>query len=262
MRFYKVASILALAAAASACSKPSPSLEEVRTALPELTNIESVTPTPIKGVYQVLSQSNVVYISGDLQYVISGHILNVVTKESLTDPVVRKLQERDALREAQAIDEIQKNLPDLLIQNQKNFIKEVRGDGREVLYMVTDIRCGFCREMEKTLEKLTNVTIYRIPVAFLGSDSVRLAGHAWCNKDPVQSWKDITEGKNIPAGDVACEAPTVKNTELMNSWRVTGTPTLFRADGQRWARGLLNVEDTKYFMANGTQALLTKKEGR
>ena len=118
--------------------------------------------------------------------------------------------------------------------------------------MVSDIRCGFCRAMEKNLEQMTDITIYRIPVAFLGAESMRLANAAWCAQDRLTAWKDISDKKAIVNKEVACNTPIKDNNDLMDNWKVKATPTLFRADGQRWAQGLLSVEFTKMFLEKGT----------
>lgn len=251
--FYKKLAVLAAAAlmATSAFAKP-PSLEEVKKALPEMPGIESVTATPIKGIYEVIGEANVLYVSEDLSYIFSGHILDVKKKTSLTEPVVKKMQARDIERQARLAESMKDTIKTTLVANQKNFLKEVKGNGKDIIYMVTDIRCGFCRAMEKNFEQMTDITIYRIPVAFLGAESVRLGNAAWCAQDRVNAWKDITEKKVIVAKEAACITPLKENSEMTDSWKVRGTPTFFRADGQRWAQGLLSPELTKLFIDKGT----------
>ena len=250
--FYKKLAVLAAAAtlAVSAFAKP-PTLAEVKKALPEMPGIETVTATPIKGIYEVIGESNVVYVTEDLTYIFSGHILSVKTKTSLTDPVVKKMQARDIERQVRLADSMKDTVKTTLVANQKNFIKEVRGNGKDTIYMVTDIRCGFCRAMEKTFEQMTDITLYRIPVAFLGADSVRLGNAAWCAKDRVSAWKDISEKKAVVSKEVDCVTPMKENAELMEAWGVRGTPTFFRADGQRWTQGLMTPEITKVFIQKG-----------
>ena len=250
--FYKKLAVLVAATlmAASAFAKP-PTLAEVKKALPEMPGIESVTATPIKGIYEVIGEANVLYVTEDLSYIFSGHILDVKTKSSLTEPVVKKMQTRDIERSARAAESMKDTIKAALPANQKNFLKEVKGNGKDVIYMVTDIRCGFCRAMEKNFEQMTDITIYRIPVAFLGAESVRLGNAAWCAKDRLAAWKDISEKKAAVTKEVECITPIKENSELMDAWKVRGTPTFFRADGQRWAQGLMSPELTKVFLDKG-----------
>lgn len=243
--------IVATAMAACAFAKP-PTLAEVKKALPEMPGIESVTSTPIKGIYEVIGEANVLYVSEDLSYIFSGHILDVKTKSSLTDPIVKKMQARDVERQAVAAGNMKDTIKAALVANQKNFLKEIKGTGKDVVYMVTDIRCGFCSAMEKNFEKMTDITIYRIPVAFLGAESVRLGNAAWCAKDRLAAWKDISEKKAMVNKEGDCLTPLKENSELMDTWKIRGTPTFFRADGQRWVQGLMTPELAKIFIDKGT----------
>lgn len=255
---FAVAAAVALMAA-SAFAKPL-SIDDVKKALPEMPGIESVTPTPITGVYEVVGESNVLYVTEDLKYIFSGHILDVKKKTSLTEPVVKKMQARDIDRQARQAESMKETIKTTLVANQKNFLKEVKGNGKDVLYMVTDIRCGFCNAMEKNLEQMTDITIYRIPVAVLGAESLRLGNAAWCAKDRLQAWKDIGAKKAAVTKEAECITPLRDNTELTDSWKVRGTPTFFRADGQRWAQGLLSPQLTKLFIDKGTYETLQAKE--
>ena len=236
-----------------------PSIESVRKALPEIENIYSVKPTPIKGVFEVLGDANVVYVSEDLKYVISGHILDVASKKSLTAPVLAEIQQKDANRKMIELEKMQVVIQKELVDNQKNFIKEVKGTGAQTLYMVTDIRCGFCKQMEKTLDALNNVTIYRIPVAFLGPDSKTLGDAAWCSNNNLTAWKESASNAAKTTTTKTCNSPLESNNNLTKSWKVNGTPTLFKASGERWAQGYLTVEQTNLFLNQGANAVLKNK---
>lgn len=250
--FYKKIAVLAAALMVAGAFAKAPSLEAVKKALPEMPGIESVTATPIKGIYEVVGEANVLYVSEDLAYIFSGHILDVKNKTSLTDPVVKKMQGRDIERQARVAESMKDTIKTALVANQKNFIKEVKGNGKDTIYMVTDIRCSFCRAMEKNFDQMTDITIYRIPVALLGAESVRLGNAAWCAQDRLNAWKDIADKKIVVAKEAACITPLKENSELTDVWKVRGTPTFFRTDGQRWAQGLMTPEITKIFIEKGT----------
>lgn len=236
-----------------------PSLANVQKALPEMTGIESVKATPIQGIYEVVSASNVVYVTEDLKYIFSGHILDTEKKTSITEPAIKLLQERDVERQAKAAVAMRDSIKTMLVANQDNFIKEVKGTGKDILYMVTDAECGFCKAMDKNLEQLTDITIYRIPVAFLGPKSEQIANAALCAKDRLETWKNLTTKKVSIDKDAACASPLEANGALMASWKVRSTPTLFRADGERWSEGLISAEITKIFLAQGAYAAAQAK---
>lgn len=256
----KIAVLAALTVMAASALAKTPTIDDVKKALPDLPGVESVTATPIKGIYEVVGESNVLYVSEDLKYIFSGHLFDAEKKMSLTEPVVRKMQSRDIERQARLAESMKDTIKTALVANEGNFLKEVKGSGKDVLYMVTDIRCGFCNAMEKNLESMTDITIYRIPVAFLGPESVRLGNAALCAKDKLNAWKDLASKKVSVGKEVACQTPLQENTELMTTWGVKGTPTFFRADGQRWAQGLLSPALTKMFIEKGAYETAQAKE--
>lgn len=255
MKLIKLATVVALIATTFAASAKQPTPAEVKKAIPDVEVVYSVKPTPVKGIFEVLSDRNVLYVTEDLRYVFSGHMLDVRHKLSLTDAPMQELQQLEIERSLKEAQNMKGTLKEELQANQKNFIPEVKGNGSKVLYMVTDIRCTFCKRMEGTLEQLTDVTIYRIPVAFLGPESLEKANTAWCSKDRLSAWKQGAQGQAIPAA-ATCQAPIQSNTALVKKWKVTGTPTLFLADGERWNRGYLALDETKLFMEKGASALM------
>ena len=241
-------------------STAAPTLDDIKKAVPEFSNPKTITATPIAGMYQVQSDEQIMYITGDMKYAFSGRLMDIANKKDMTEPLLRQMAMNKFERDQAAAEMMQGTVAKALADNQKNFIKEVKGNGKDVLYMVTDARCGFCQRMESNLDKLTDVTIYRIPVAYLGPDSLAQGNAAWCAKDKLQAWKDISV-RHTPiakAGD--CVSPVEENTEMAKSWNIRGTPSFFKADGQRWVRGLISADIAKVFYQKGTQAAITAQE--
>ncbi len=265
-RLYTMLLSAALLGASAASFAAAPTAAAIGKALPNVGKIESVTASPIKGIYEVATDSTVVYVTEDLSYLFAGHLLDIKNKRSLTEPIISKMQDKQiesAFKELQALKgDIQKALPGL----QKTAITETKGNGAQKIYVFTDAKCSFCRRFEETLDKMDNITIYRIPVAYLGPESARLASVALCSKDKqVATWKEISGKGATMAGAKGCEdgdKQVQANNELAKSWKVTGTPSMFRADGDRWARGYMDVENTKIFLEKGSSALLQSMEPR
>lgn len=253
----------AKAAAATKAAKgqdlKAPTLEDIKRAIPEFEGAKSVSSTPVPGLYQVQSDQQIMYITSDLKFALSGRLMDIEKKVDLTEPLLREMAFKKFEADRVAAKLLEKDIARELVKNQPNFIKEVKGNGKDVLYMVTDARCGFCQRMEANLEPLNDITIYRIPVAYLGPDSLRLGDAAWCAKDRVQAWKDISKNAAVAqAGE--CVAPVEDNTKMVKTWKVQGTPTFFRANGERWAQGLISSEVVSVFARKGEQAALEARD--
>ena len=115
----------------------------------------------------------------------------------------------------------------------KNTFSQVRGNGKRKLVVFADPNCGFCKRFEKDLQKLDNVTIQHVLYPILGEDSKTKSRHIWCAKDRAKAWNDwMIQGVTPPAA--SCDTAAIEaNVEFGKKNRITGTPTLFFADGSR-----------------------------
>ena len=113
-------------------------------------------------------------------------------------------------------------------------IKQVRGDGKRVLATFEDPNCGYCKRLAKDLLKLDNVTVYTFLYPILSEDSIRKSKQIWCSADRAKAWNDwMVEGR-APAGKDDCDTAAItKNQEYGRRLGISGTPTMFFADGER-----------------------------
>lgn len=179
---------------------------------PQFGQIREVNPSPIPGLYEVVTQDHLFYVDGKVQYLIDGSLYQMNGMRNLTDERERKMFAID-------FNSLPLNLA----------LKKVKGNGKRKLAIFTDPNCGFCKRLEHELAKIDNVTIYRLlyPV-FPGSDEkVR---NVLCSKNPNQAWEDLLLRNKLPA-TANCSTPTAKVLALGQKLHVTGTPTLVFADG-------------------------------
>ncbi len=182
---------------------------------PQLGTVKQVNPSPIPGLYEVITQDHLFYTDEKAHYLIDGSIYDLHTMRNLTD---------ERQRQVFAINF--NSLPlDLAL-------KKVKGNGSRKLVIFTDPNCGFCKRLERELETVNNITIYRMlyPV-FPGSDK---KVHAiLCSKNPNQAWDDLLLHNVLPPVPAAnCSTPqTGRVLALGEKLRVSGTPTLIFADG-------------------------------
>jgi len=181
--------------------------------------VDSVTKTPVSGIYEVVVDGDqVIYSDGKAGYVIVGEMLETKDKRNLTRERLDKLQEVkfDTLPLDQAI-------------------KIVKGDGSRKLAVFSDADCPYCRKLEPELAKLDNVTIYvyLYPLPF-HKDAARKSKVVWCSADKVKAWEDLMLRNMEPENANAdCPNPIEANLALGQKLHVQGTPAIIFANGKR-----------------------------
>ena len=184
--------------------------------LPNLPKIDEVSKTPMNGLYELRMGNEVMYSDAEGNFLIQGSLIDVKQKRNLTEERVEKLS-------AIPFDQ----LP------MKTAFTQVRGNGKRKLAVFADPNCGYCKRFEKDLQKLDNVTIHHFLYPILGEDSRTKSRNIWCAKDKAKAWNDWMINGTPPV-TANCDTSTVDSiVEFGKKQRITGTPTLFFADGSR-----------------------------
>lgn len=181
--------------------------------------VESVKKTPYGGLYEiVLKSGELVYTDAAVTFLIDGSVIDAKTRRNVTQARIAQLQKIDFA-----------TLP------LDQAVKQVRGNGKRVIATFEDPNCGYCKRLARDLQGLKDATIYTFLYPILSPDSVEKSKNIWCAKDRAGAWNDwMTGGKVPPAAAAGCDASIVdKNVALGHKLKVTGTPTIFTADGNR-----------------------------
>ena len=180
--------------------------------------VESVTKSGYLGLYEVYSEGNILYTDEKMTaFVAGGQLIDGKTMKNVTEERMRKLT---AIKFSE--------LP------LDRAIKQVRGDGKRLLATFEDPNCGYCKRLAKDLLKLDNVTIYTFLLPILSEDSLKKSKQIWCSADRAKAWNDwMVEGR-APSGKDDCDTAAItKNQEYGRRLGISGTPTMFFADGER-----------------------------
>ena len=188
---------------------------KVRTLVPNAQTI-AISETPIEGILQVQINSDIVYVTADGQYLLQGQIMDIDTKDNLTD------QAKSGIRLTL--------LTDLNLDEQITFAPE---EAKYDLLVFTDIDCGYCRKLHNQMEGYNEQGIaihyMAFPRAGIGSDSYDKFVSVWCSADQKEA---LTLAKNgtdpLPQ---KCPNPIADQYELGREVGVTGTPALVTSDG-------------------------------
>lgn len=183
--------------------------------VPGLT-VESVGKTPMAGLYEVVANGQIFYVDEKVNFVIRGVLFDART------PAMRNVT---AARNAELAATLLRKSTDLAI-------KRVRGNGKRLLYTFEDPNCAYCRQLQKELLKLNDVTIYTFLWPILSEDSVAKSRAVWCARDRARAWDDLMSNGVAPQNDAKCDTPLEKNMELAQRFGIRGTPGVFVADGR------------------------------
>ena len=178
----------------------------------------SVSETPIKGIYEVVvSGKQIIYTDAKGDYMLVGDLINVNTRQSLTEERAADLNKIDFA-----------SLP------LDKAIKEVRGNGKLQVAVFSDPDCPFCKKLEHEFGKMTDITIYNfmMPIPQLHPDAARKAVQIMCQPNTTKAWIEwMREGK-MPASVAECKNSVAETTALGESFGFNGTPTIVFPNGQ------------------------------
>jgi len=180
--------------------------------------VDSVTKSGYLGLYEVYADGQILYTDEKVSVLLVGTLVDAKTMQNVTAERLRKFG-------AVKFSELPLDLA----------VKQVKGNGKRVLVTFEDPNCGYCKRLAKDLQKLDNVTIYTFLYPILSPDSMEKSKQVWCAKDQAAAWNEMmTSGKPF-TGRTDCDTTAVqKSFELGQRLKVSGTPTLFFADGERF----------------------------
>ena len=205
------------AAAWGADLSPEASLKKI---FPDM-KIESLQPTPIKGVFEVVTDRGLIYYAPEAECLIAG---SIITKEGKN--VTQQRSDEIFKRKEKVLLEIAKTLP---------LDKALKiGTGRHTVIEFTDPNCSYCRKAFQILATKEDMTryIFFFPLSKASADKVQ---HILCATDRVGAYKEAFSGQLDKNPLKLCESTEV--TALMKTHReqamrlgIEGTP-FFIIDG-------------------------------
>lgn len=213
--------VLAVAAATLGCTAQADQTTDklkaaLQTRLADAT-IKSVEKSPIAGLYEVNLGSQIIYSDATGDYLILGDLIDAKNHKNLTEA---RLSETNRINFA--------SLPFA------NAVKVVKGNGSRQIAVFSDPNCPYCKQLENTLKSVDNVTVYTFLYPVLSPDSEVKSKSIWCSTDRAKAWESWMQNRTAPTAAGTCDTAAIdKNLKLGHEMNVTGTPTVFLADGRR-----------------------------
>ena len=204
--------------------------------IPQLQQIDEVRPTPMKGLYEVRIGTDLFYTDAQGNYLIQGELIDTKARRNLTEDRIAKLS---------AVDFSALPLKDAFVT--------VRGNGKRQMVVFEDPNCGYCKRFEKDMQNVDNVTVYLFLYPILSPDSAEKSRNIWCAKDQGGAWADWMLRDKTPAAASCDTAALQRNLAFGRKYKITGTPTLFFADGER-VPGAVGAQEVDKRLAEAASA--------
>lgn len=184
--------------------------------LPDV-EIDSVSATPIDGLYEIIIGADIIYMTQDGNYVIKGEILDLNERRNLTEDV-------RAESRVKILASIKKD----------DYIEFPSENIKDAIYVFTDVDCGYCRKLHRDVPELNSLGVSVRYLAYPRAGVESASGHemsnVWCAKDRQ---KALTAAKNRePVEAKPCDDPVAEQYALGQKLGVRGTPAIYLQDGR------------------------------
>ena len=228
-----VALSLALLGSSMAFAQEAAIRKNLAERLPAFSKIDEVSKTPMSGLYEVrVNETEIFYTDAEGNFLLQGNLIDTKAKRNLTEERVDKLSAIDF-----------GSLP------LKDAFTVVRGNGKRKMVVFEDPNCGYCKRFERDLQKVSDVTVYMFLYPILGPDSTDKSKSIWCAKDRGKAWQDFMV-RDQPVAKATCDTTALdRNIDFGRKHKITGTPTMFFADGSR-VPGAVSAQQVEKFLTD------------
>jgi thiol:disulfide interchange protein DsbC len=189
--------------------------DALKVALPTI-KPDAITESAIKGVYEVVVGARLFYVSEDGRYLMQGSMVDLKSREDLTEKKLAGAR-LEALKK---------------IGTDKMIVFKPKAT-QHVIYVFTDIDCGYCRKLHSEIDQYLKLGIevryLFFPRAGKDSDSYFKAVTVWCAKDRNAALTKAKSGENLARKQ--CDNPIDEHMALAEAMGANGTPMIVTEKG-------------------------------
>ncbi len=180
---------------------------------------DSIKPTGIADLYEVILGADVFYVSKDGRYMLQGDLIDWQERVNQTE------EARSGIRR------------DIVTQLDENeLIIFAPENPQHTVTVFTDIDCGYCRKLHAEMDSYAQAGIAIRYAAFprsgVNTPSYFKAVAAWCAKDPQAALTAAKAGQHIEKEIDDCQDPVAEQLKLARTLGLRGTPSLILEDGR------------------------------
>ncbi|WP_290041160.1 bifunctional protein-disulfide isomerase/oxidoreductase DsbC [Psychromonas sp. 14N.309.X.WAT.B.A12] len=185
--------------------------------------VDSIDESPVKGLYEIVSQGAIYYISEDGQFLLNGDIYDLDNgMNNLTSAKV------DEVRKANSAEHFAK-----IKDFEKDMIIYKADDEKHVITVFSDTSCAYCQKLHSQMQEYNDLGITVRYLAFprggVNSNAYHTMVSVWCSEDRKGAMDDAKKRRNIEP--VTCDNTVKEQYDLGVALGITGTPTIFLEDG-------------------------------
>lgn len=217
MRFLSFAAALTLSFTTAVAVADVPR-EDVRAKIAERLDVkpEDIRPSPVPGLFEVVSGSDVGYVSADGRFYVDGDVFDMETRANLTEE--RRKVGRAALLKG--------------VRDEDTIVFAPKGY-KYTVNVFTDVDCGYCRKLHAEITELNRLGIkvryLMYPRNGPGSEAWTKAEAVWCSANRNDALTRAKRGEVVTAK--ACDAPVARQFELGRELGIRGTPGIITDRG-------------------------------
>ncbi len=178
---------------------------------------DDIRPAPIAGFHEVSYGAQIFYISDDARYVLQGELLDLSTRENVTE--TRRATLRVGLLQT--------------LDVRDTIVFAPKGETKYVIHVFTDVDCTYCRRLHAEIDEYNARGIEVRYLAFprSGADTPLYDKmvSVWCAEDRPAALTRAKNGQAVKA--TQCDNPVRAQLALAADFGVSGTPTLVFPDG-------------------------------
>jgi len=221
MKYFRHIVLLAgcLLSIPSYAANPDPGVSHLHDVLSKMlpnAEITQIKQTPIKGLYEVIVGTQLVYMNEDASYFIDGDMVQMSTHKNLTE----------ASKSIIRLKKI-KNYPE-----SKMLVYTPPGKIKHSITVVTDVYCPYCRRLHSEMDQYMadGIKVRYIFMPLKGKQDYDDTVSVWCSKDRHKALDTVKSGGHIKAK--TCDNPVAEQLKLARSLGVNGTPAIILDDGE------------------------------
>lgn len=189
--------------------------EQLTKSMPTM-QIDSVKPSVINGIFEVMVGGSLLYVTDDGKYLLQGRLIDTQTRTDLTE---------EKLGGARKIALEKLGQDKMIIFKPKIHTYTVS--------IFTDIDCGYCRKLHSELDSYLaegiQIQYLFYPRAGKGSESYKKAVSVWCAKDRNAALTAAKKDQKIEAK--TCDNPVDEHMAIAADFDVKGTPMIVTEKG-------------------------------
>lgn len=209
------AAVLAWAAMGTAWADNKAVEEALAQALPGV-KPDSVQASPMPGLFEVTVGAKIFYISENGRYLVEGSLIDIKERKNLTEAKMAQVR--------------LKALEKVGVNNMIVFKPKI---AQHMVYVFTDIDCGYCRKLHSEIDQYSKegieIRYLFFPRSGPNTDSYYKAVSVWCAKDRNAALTKAKKGENLERKE--CDNPVDEHMQLASDFGANGTPMIITEKG-------------------------------